>query len=147
MAKELRRRIAAIPGIADAHLQQELDAPAFMVNIDRSRALELGLNAETIANDVNTSLSSRNRSTPIFWTDPAKWDLYYFTVQTPEHLESSLIQLGNTPVSSLTASNGPIPVPGLFSNVAKIHRESVPTNLNQSQHPAGLRHLRQRARS
>ena len=38
VAHELRRRIAAIPGIADAHLQQELDAPAFMVNIDRSRA-------------------------------------------------------------------------------------------------------------
>src|SRR6202048_5073541 len=28
VAKELRRRIAAIPGIADAHLQQEVDAPA-----------------------------------------------------------------------------------------------------------------------
>ena len=29
VAKELRRRIAAIPGVADAHLQQEVDAPAF----------------------------------------------------------------------------------------------------------------------
>jgi Cu/Ag efflux pump CusA len=43
VAHELRRHIADIPGIADAHLQQELDAPAFMVNIDRSRALQLGL--------------------------------------------------------------------------------------------------------
>jgi multidrug efflux pump subunit AcrB len=34
VARELRRRIAAIPGIADAHLQQELDAPAFLANID-----------------------------------------------------------------------------------------------------------------
>jgi multidrug efflux pump subunit AcrB len=65
VAEELRSRIAAIPGIADAHLQQELDAPAFMVNIDRSRALELGLNAEAIATDLNTSLSSWNRSRPI----------------------------------------------------------------------------------
>ncbi len=146
VAKELRRRIAAIPGIADAHVQQELDAPAFMVNIDRSRALELGLNAETIANDVNTSLSSSEQVYPNFWTDPANGIPYYFTVQTPEHLESSLIQLGNTPVSTQIASNGPvpvpglhsnasdgpIPVPGLLSNVATIHRESVPTNLNQS---------------
>ena len=52
VAHELLRRIAAVPGIADAHLQQELDAPAFMVNIDRSRALQLGLNAQAIANDV-----------------------------------------------------------------------------------------------
>ena len=71
VAEELRRRIAAIPGIADAHLQQELDAPAFMVNIDRSRALQLGLNAQAIANDVNTSLSSSEQVTPNFWTDPA----------------------------------------------------------------------------
>src|SRR6266566_4195732 len=38
VAQELRRRIAAIPGIADAHLQQEIDAPAFMAAIDRARA-------------------------------------------------------------------------------------------------------------
>src|SRR5271163_2178771 len=70
VAKELRRRMAAIPGIADAHLQQELDAPAFMANIDRSRALELGLNAGAIANDVNISLSSSEQVSPNFWTDP-----------------------------------------------------------------------------
>ena len=29
VARELQRRIAAIPGIADAHLQQEVDSPAF----------------------------------------------------------------------------------------------------------------------
>ena len=29
VAKELRQRMAAIPGIVDAHLQQEVDAPAF----------------------------------------------------------------------------------------------------------------------
>ena len=34
VAQELRRRIAAIPGIVDPHIQQEIDAPAFMVAID-----------------------------------------------------------------------------------------------------------------
>ena len=49
VAQELRRRIAAIPGIADAHLQQELDAPAFMAGHRSARALQLGLNAQAIA--------------------------------------------------------------------------------------------------
>jgi multidrug efflux pump subunit AcrB len=71
VAHELRRRLAATPGIADAHLQQELDAPAFMVNIDRSRARQLGLNAQAIATDVNTSLSSSEQIATNFWTDPA----------------------------------------------------------------------------
>src|SRR5207248_6653531 len=51
VAQELRARIAAIPGIADAHLQQETDAPAFYATIDRTRAIQLGLNATTVANN------------------------------------------------------------------------------------------------
>jgi multidrug efflux pump subunit AcrB len=131
VAEELRRRLAGIPGIADAHLQQELDAPAFMVDIDRSRALQLGLNAQAVANDVNTSLSSSEQVAPNFWTDPASGIPYFIAVQTPEHLVSSLGDLGNTPVSTALATNGP-PIPGLLSNVATLKRDSVPTNLNQT---------------
>jgi multidrug efflux pump subunit AcrB len=131
VAHELQRRIADIPGIADAHLQQELDAPAFMVNIDRSRALQLGLNAQAIVNDVNTSLSSSEQVATNFWTDPKAGIPYYIAVQTPEHLVASLNELGNTPVSTQLAANGP-PIPGLLSNVATLHRDSVPTNLNQT---------------
>jgi multidrug efflux pump subunit AcrB len=131
VAEELRRRLAAIPGMADAHLQQELDAPAFLVDIDRSRALQLGLNAQAIATEVNTSLSSSEQVTPNFWTDPAAGIPYYIAVQTPERLVSSLNEIGNTPVSTALAANGP-PIPGLLSNVATIKRESVPTNLNQT---------------
>jgi multidrug efflux pump subunit AcrB len=127
----LQRRIAGIPGIVDAHLQQELDAPAFMVNIDRSRALQLGLNAQAVVNDVNTSLSSSEQVSPNFWTDPKTGIPYYIAVQTPEHLVSSLNELGNTPVSTQLAANGP-PIPGLLSNVATLQRDSVPTNLNQT---------------
>jgi multidrug efflux pump subunit AcrB len=131
VAHELRQRLAGIPGIADAHLQQELDAPAFMLNIDRSRALQLGLNAQAIANDVNISLSSSEQVATNFWTDPKAGIPYYIAVQTPERLVSSLGELGNTPVSTALAANGP-PIPGLLSNVATLQRDSVPTNLNQT---------------
>ena len=131
VAKQLQRRIAAIPGIVDAHLQQEIDAPAFMAAIDRARALELGLSPQSIANDVNISLSSSEQVTPNFWTDPVAGVPYYITVQTPERQVSSLNELGNTPVSTNIASEGP-PIPGLLSNVANLRRDSVPTNLNQT---------------
>jgi multidrug efflux pump subunit AcrB len=131
LAHELRRRMAAIPGVVDAHLQQELDSPAFMANIDRSRALELGLNAQAVATDLNISLSSSEQVTPNFWTDPVNGIPYYITVQTPEHLVSSLGDISNTPVSTAIAAAGP-PIPGLLSNVATLKRDSVPTNLNQT---------------
>ena len=74
VARELRRRIAAIPGIVDAHLQQEIDGPALYAKIDRTRAVGLGLNATTVANNINVSLSSSEQVTPNFWTDPASRD-------------------------------------------------------------------------
>jgi multidrug efflux pump subunit AcrB len=133
VAKELRQRIAAIPGIADAHLQQEVDAPAFYADIDRTRAAQLGLNADTVATNLNISLSSSEQVTPNFWTDPKSGIPYYLAVQTPESKISSIGDLGNTPVSStLSAANTDVPVPGLLSNVATFKRGSVPTNANQA---------------
>src|SRR6202042_593174 len=70
VAKQLRQRIAAIPGIVDAHLQQEVDGPAFYAMIDRIRAAQLGLNASTVATNINVSLSSSEQVSPNFWTDP-----------------------------------------------------------------------------
>jgi multidrug efflux pump subunit AcrB len=131
VAKELQRRMNVIPGIVDAHLQQEVDAPAFMANIDRARATQLGLNAQSIANNINISLSSSEQVTPNFWTDPASGIPYYIVVQTPEHLASTLGEIANTPVSTAISTAG-TPIPGLLSNVATLTRDSVPTNANQT---------------
>src|SRR5436190_3981349 len=95
IAEELRRRIAAIPGVVDAHLQQEVYAPDFYVQIDRARALQFGITASDIGNDVNTSLSSSEQVSPNFWTDPTNAIPYYIALQTPQYLVSSLTDLGN----------------------------------------------------
>jgi multidrug efflux pump subunit AcrB len=131
VAKQLRDRIAAIPGIADAHIQQEVNAPAFYVNIDRVRAAQLGLTANAVASNINVSLSSSQQVSPNFWTDPASGIPYYIAVQTPEPRLASLNSLENTPVSTALAPAGD-PVPGLLSNVATLTRSSVPTNTNQA---------------
>jgi multidrug efflux pump subunit AcrB len=131
VAQELRQRIAAIPGIADAHLQQEVNGPAFYANIDRTRAAGLGLTANGIATNINVSLSSSEQVSPNFWTDPTSGIPYYIAVQTPEPRLSSMDNLRNTPVSTGLSPRGN-PVPGLLSNVATLQRGSVPTNSNQA---------------
>src|ERR1700731_1167459 len=127
VARELRQRLAAIPGIVDAHLQQEVDAPAFYAQIDRTRAAQLGLNASTVATNINVSLSSSEQVSPNFWTDPTSGIPYYLAVQTPEYKINSLNALGNTPVSTSLAISGQT-VPGMLSNVARFKRDTVPTN-------------------
>jgi multidrug efflux pump subunit AcrB len=131
IAKELQQRIAAIPGTADVHLQQEINGPEFFAQIDRARASQFGLTANTIALNLNTSLSSSEQVSPNFWTDPSNGTPYYLTVQTPEYRVSSLNDLKNTPVASLTTA-GQSTVPGLLSNVASLKRDSIPTNANQA---------------
>ena len=131
IAKELQRRIAAIPGVADAHLQQEVSAPEFFAEIDRARASQFGLTATGIALNLNTSLSSSEQVSPNFWTDPSNGTPYYLAVQTPEYRVNSLNELENTPVVSFTTTD-PNPIPGLLSNVATLKRDSVPTNANQA---------------
>jgi len=137
IARELRRRIGDIPGIADAHLQQEVDAPNLFVDIDRARATEFGLTATQIANNLNVSLSSSEQVSPNFWTDPSSGIPYYLAVQTPEYRVDSMNALVNTPVSTATATatatpSTSEPVPGMLSNVATIRRDSVPTNANHA---------------
>src|SRR5580693_7199671 len=100
--------------------------------IDRTRAVQLGLNAGTIATNLNVSLSSSEQVTPNFWTDPTSGIPYYLAVQTPESKVASLNDLANTPVSAATLGAGNVVVPGLLSNVATIKRGSVPTNSNQT---------------
>ncbi len=132
IANELCRRIAAIPGVVDAHLQQEVYAPDFYVQIDRARALQFGITASDIGNNVGTSLSSSEQVAPNFWTDPTNGIPYYIAVQTPEYQVSSLDDLGNTPVSTGTAPPTAQPVPGELSNVATFTRDSVPGSANQA---------------
>ena len=131
LAKKLRQRIAAIPGIADAHLQQEVDGPDFYTDIDRTRAAQLGLNASTVATNINVSLSSSVQVSPNFWTDLSSGIPYYLAVQTPEYRVNSLNALANTPVSTSLAASGQV-VPGMLSNIATFKRDTVPTNSNQS---------------
>jgi multidrug efflux pump subunit AcrB len=131
VARELRKRLAAIPGIVDAHLQQEVDGPAFYADIDRTRAAQLGLNASTVATNINVSLSSSEQVSPNFWTDPTSGIPYYLAVQTPEYKVNSLNALGNTPVSTSLAVSGQV-VPGMLSNVATFKRDKVTTNSNQT---------------
>ncbi|MGO9049809.1 MAG: efflux RND transporter permease subunit [Xanthobacteraceae bacterium] len=131
IAKELQQRIAAIPGVADAHLQQEVNAPEFFAQIDRARATQFGLTVNDIALNLNTSLSSSEQISPNFWTDPSNGTPYYIAVQTPEYRVDSLNELKNTPVTKFTVANRNT-VPGLLSNVATLTRDSIPTNTNQA---------------
>jgi len=132
IAREMQQKIAAIPGLADVHLQQEINGPEFFAEIDRARASQFGLTVSDIALNLNTSLASSQQVSPNFWTDPANGTPYYLAVQTPEYRTDTFNDLKNTPVTKFAVGNNGSPVPGLLSNVATLKRDSIPTNANQA---------------
>jgi multidrug efflux pump subunit AcrB len=134
IAQDLSRRIAALPGVVDAHVQQELNAPEFYYTIDRTRAQELGLNVNQIANDLNISLSSSEQVSPNFWTDPKNGIPYYMAVQTPEYRLHDKNDLDNIPIASTasTSTGATQQIPDLLGNVASGERRQVQSVYNQT---------------
>ena len=55
-----------IPGAADVHIRQVLDYPTLHVDVDRSRAAQLGLSERDVTNTLLISLSSSSRSRLLF---------------------------------------------------------------------------------
>jgi multidrug efflux pump subunit AcrB len=119
IAQELARRISQIPGAADVHLHQQLDAPELRVAVDRTKASELGITQSNVASDVLVSLSGSGQAAPNFWLNPQNGVNYSVIVQTPQYKMESIEKLENTPISVPRAGNYQ-----LLSNLATVQRGS-----------------------
>jgi len=103
LANEIRR----IPGAVDVHVQQSFDAPTLFMDIDRTRAQYVGMQARDVAQNVLVSLSSSFQTSPNFWLDPRNGVSYQVAVQTPQYRVDNFQALQNTPVTASTQGAQP----------------------------------------
>ncbi|MES2489948.1 MAG: efflux RND transporter permease subunit [Pseudomonadota bacterium] len=99
-AETLLPKLRNIPGAADIRIQQTFDYPQIQVDVDRTRAAQLGLTQYDVATNMLISLSGSFQTAPSYWTDPKSGVQYNVAVQTPQHRLSSLQALSQTPISS-----------------------------------------------
>ena len=99
-AERLMSRIRHVAGIADLRIQQAFDQPELHVDVDRTRAQELGLSERDVATSMLVSLSGSAQTAPTFWVNPKNHVSYPIVVQTPQYKLDSLGQLANIPVSA-----------------------------------------------
>ena len=111
-ANRLLKAIRRIPGVADARIQQSARSPVFEVDIDRTRAQELGLTARDVTNSLVVSLAGSSQVAPTFWLNPASGISYPIVMQMPQYKLDSLSALANLPVSG-TGSGTPQVLGGL----------------------------------
>jgi multidrug efflux pump subunit AcrB len=104
-ANALLTKIKAIPGIADARIQQAFQQPTLDVNVDRSLTSLVGLTEKDVATAMLTTLSGSSQSAPTYWLNPANGVSYAVSVQTPQRDINTMTGLKNIPVTSATSAN------------------------------------------
>jgi multidrug efflux pump subunit AcrB len=125
MARQIERRLARIPGAVDVHTHQVVDVPELTFQVDRTRAQQLGLTQQDVANSLLVSLSSNTQIAPNYWIDPLNSVDYPVAVMTPQHVVDSTAELLRTPIST-----GARPAPQLLANMGQLERDSTASVVN-----------------
>ncbi len=84
-ANQMFDKIRQVPGVVDAHIQQAFDYPVMQVDVDRSRAQELGITQRDVATSMLVSLSGSFQTSPTFWLNPKNGVSYSIVTQTPQY--------------------------------------------------------------
>ena len=99
-ARQIAGKVTRIPGAADVHIHQVVDYPAIDINVDRSKAGQLGLTQRDVATSLLISLSSSGQIAPTQFLDWRSGVSYGVSVQTPQYRLDSLDAVLRTPVSA-----------------------------------------------
>src|SRR5215510_1332003 len=118
----LAAKMLRVPGIVDLRVHQVANEPALEVDVDRTRAAQVGLTQRDVANNLLVSLSGSGQTSPTFWLNPETGVSYNVTTMTPQYRMNSLQDLKTIPVATGDA-NQPSQ---LLESVATVHREAGP---------------------
>jgi len=100
LAHTLAERISHIPGAADVHVHQVVDYPEIRLNVDRSKAGQVGLTQQDVANSLLISLSSSGQVAPAYWLNWENGVSYHMAIQTPQYRLNSLAAMMRTPIGA-----------------------------------------------
>jgi multidrug efflux pump subunit AcrB len=114
-ADQLLEKVRQVPGTADLRIQQPFDNPYLHLNVERTKAQELGFSAHDIAQNVLVSLSGSFQTSPTFWLDPKTGVSYTIATETPQYRTGTLPDLLNTPVTGTNPSAPPSVMASLVS--------------------------------
>jgi multidrug efflux pump subunit AcrB len=118
LAEHMMEQISHIPGTTDLRIQQPFNLLNWTINVDRTRAQQVGYSQHDVASDVLTSLSGSFQTSPTFYLNPQNHVSYNIAVQTPQYNVQDLQQLQNFPI----AINGSGQQPQILGNIASVDR-------------------------
>jgi multidrug efflux pump subunit AcrB len=117
LIEELAARVSKIQGAVDVHVHQVVNAPALAVKVDRTRAEQLGLTENNVANNLLIALSGTAQVAPSYWLSPEGIQ-YFVAAQAPQYKIDSIDAMRSLPIGVVGADN----TPEILGNVATIER-------------------------
>ena len=99
LAARMLNEVRYVPGAADARIQQPFNYPNMTVDVDRTRAQEIGLTQQNVAQSLLVALSGSFQTSPSFYLDPKNGVSYNVAIQAPQYKLDSLAALESLPVT------------------------------------------------
>jgi multidrug efflux pump subunit AcrB len=124
-AARLQNKLQRVPGLVDIRIAEPLDYPALKVNVDRTKALEVGVSEQQAASSALSTLYGATLLQPNFWLDPKNGVQYNVIAQSPYHLMDSVDMIENIPLTQGQINN-PAGSAQLLSNVASVQHSVDP---------------------
>ncbi len=115
LAVKVADRIRSIRGVTDVHLHQVVNVPKKHIEVDQTRALQLGLTQQDVAQSVLVALSGSGQVQPNYWVDPNNGISYLVEARTPTYKVNSTSEIESLPLTGASRLN-----PQLLANVATV---------------------------
>jgi multidrug efflux pump subunit AcrB len=125
VAKDIRDRVATIKGAADVRIQQRLDAPYLVIDVDRKKAASVGLSAQDVILQVVAAMNSSVSINRNFWIDTKSGNQYFVAVQYPENPDMRLENVLNVVATGTNQSH-----PVKLDSLVHIHRQEDAVEIN-----------------
>ena len=103
-AEKLMNEVKFVPGAADIRIQQPFNSPNLFVDVDRTKAQDMGLVQRDVAGNVLVALSGSFQTAPSYWLNPQNGVSYNVAVQTPQYKLDTLQDLRNIPITRNSSS-------------------------------------------
>jgi multidrug efflux pump subunit AcrB len=108
-----------VPGLVDLRVQQPDNYPVLDLSVDRTKAAQGGYTERDVGSSVLNILSGSTQLSPQFYLNPQNGVTYNIVAQTPQYEITSLSDLRNIPIASVSAKR-----PEIVADVAEIKRST-----------------------
>ncbi len=130
VANSIGQKIRQVRGAVDVRVQQPNDLQRFEFNVDRTKAMELGLSERDVAGSVLLSLSGSSQVTPTYWLDYTTGVQYLVNVRVPERQTTTLSELRSMPLSASKPGTGNGQILDNVTDVTRITSQPIYTHYN-----------------